>query len=292
MTASTTIGLGVVYNGVRTRPGQEFVLSTDDHPSHVLAAQLAAEKRGAKVRLCSWFRDSAQATADEIIRTVREQIRPETRVLGVTWVQSGTGVRMPVRRIAEVVREANQGRAEADRCLLVVDGVHGLAAVDQDGARLGADILVSRHTQVALRAARNRPGVGLSPGARPAPADVRHLHLQWWGGAALPGRIPGLRARLRAAGRRRLPSAARSRPRRGPHHAPVHPRQTRTGRYPRSDRAHPADPEMSAGITCFSVRATAPGRSSPAPRRNESACPPCPSSRTTARPGRVSGPPS
>ncbi|WP_406402395.1 aminotransferase class V-fold PLP-dependent enzyme [Streptomyces uncialis] len=260
MTASTTIGLGVVYNGVRTRPGQEFVLSTDDHPSHVLAAQLAAEKRGAKVRLCSWFRDSAQATADEIIRTVREQIRPETRVLGVTWVQSGTGVRMPVRRIAEVVREANQGRAEADRCLLVVDGVHGLAAVDQDGARLGADILVAG-THKWLFGPRGTGLVWVSPQVldqlRPTFATFI------FSGGAAPLSPGGYLAFEHAFA---LPAAVAFHQRLG--RARVADRITRLSTRAKHGLAGipgvtvhtPADPEMSAGITCFSVRGHSAGQ--------------------------------
>ena len=50
---------------------------------------------------------------------------------------------MPVRACAQVVAEANRGRTQADRCLLVVDGVHGLAAVDDDAARMGADVFVA-----------------------------------------------------------------------------------------------------------------------------------------------------
>ncbi|MEU7477109.1 aminotransferase class V-fold PLP-dependent enzyme [Lentzea sp. NPDC042327] len=68
---------------------------------------------------------------------------PRTRAVGITWVQSSTGLRMPVRTCAEVVAEANRGRAQEDRCLLVIDGVHGLAAVDEDPARTGADVFVA-----------------------------------------------------------------------------------------------------------------------------------------------------
>jgi selenocysteine lyase/cysteine desulfurase len=60
-------------------------------------------------------------------------------VVGVTWVHSSTGVRVPVREIAAVVEEANRGRDAADRVLLVVDGVHGLAAIEGRPAELGCD---------------------------------------------------------------------------------------------------------------------------------------------------------
>ncbi|GBP99612.1 aminotransferase class V-fold PLP-dependent enzyme [Streptomyces spongiicola] len=143
MTASTSIGLGVFYNGVRTRPGQEFLLTGYDHRAQRTAAELAAGKHGARVRPCSWFADPATATAEGIAAAVGDAIRPHTRIVGITWVQSSTGLRMPVRAVAAAVRRANEGRAPADRCLLVVDAVHGLAAVDEDAARLGADAVIA-----------------------------------------------------------------------------------------------------------------------------------------------------
>jgi selenocysteine lyase/cysteine desulfurase len=45
--------------------------------------------------------------------------------------------------LAEVVQEANKGRSEADRCLLILDGVHGFGCSDEDVAALGADFLAA-----------------------------------------------------------------------------------------------------------------------------------------------------
>jgi len=47
------------------------------------------------------------------------------------------------RAIADAVARANSGRADADRCLLIVDGVHGFANQDVDVATLGADLFAS-----------------------------------------------------------------------------------------------------------------------------------------------------
>jgi len=70
-------------------------------------------------------------------------ISPKTRAVGVTWVHSSTGVKIPITAIAEAVAKANRGRAEADRCLLIVDGVHGFANQDVDVARLGCDFFAA-----------------------------------------------------------------------------------------------------------------------------------------------------
>ncbi len=50
---------------------------------------------------------------------------PRTRALAVTWVHSSTGVKLPIRRMADALGDVNKKRAEADRVLLCVDGVHG-----------------------------------------------------------------------------------------------------------------------------------------------------------------------
>lgn len=50
---------------------------------------------------------------------------------------------MPVRRIADALAEINAGRSEADRVLLVVDGVHGFGVEDETVAQMGCDFFVA-----------------------------------------------------------------------------------------------------------------------------------------------------
>jgi selenocysteine lyase/cysteine desulfurase len=57
----------------------------------------------------------------------------------VTWVHSSSGVRLPIARIAESIADANRGREENDRVLLIVDGVHGLGVEDPKITALGCD---------------------------------------------------------------------------------------------------------------------------------------------------------
>ncbi|WP_089950412.1 aminotransferase class V-fold PLP-dependent enzyme [Lentzea xinjiangensis] len=140
---NTTVGLSIVYGGLKLRAGQQVLLSDQDHAWHRQSAELAARRAGAEVRIGTLFENSAKVTEDEVATRLRNAITPQTRAVGITWVQSSTGVKMPVRSCAQVVAEANRGRTPQDRCLLVVDGVHGLAAVDDDAARLGADVFVA-----------------------------------------------------------------------------------------------------------------------------------------------------
>lgn len=143
LTPNTTTGLALVYNGLKMRAGQEIVTTEHDHYVHHESIRRAAEKRGASVRFVPLYDRGAAASEDEIVERVRRALGPDTRALGVTWVHSSTGVKLPIPAIAEVVAEANAGRAEEDRCLLVVDGVHGFGVEDADAARLGADFFVA-----------------------------------------------------------------------------------------------------------------------------------------------------
>ncbi|QLE74598.1 aminotransferase class V-fold PLP-dependent enzyme [Streptomyces rectiverticillatus] len=143
LTANTSAGLGVVYSGLRLRPDQEIVLSVHDHLVHEEAARFATQRHGASLRSIRLYDDPAHATSHEIAERVAATIGPRTRVVGVPWVHSCTGVKASLPLLAEAVAVANEGRAEEDRCLLIIDGVHGLGVEDVDVARTGVDFFAS-----------------------------------------------------------------------------------------------------------------------------------------------------
>jgi selenocysteine lyase/cysteine desulfurase len=136
---STTEGLALVYAGLAVRPGQELLTTVHDHYSHHESARLAARRSGASTRRVALYDRAAEAREDEIVDRLRRELRPSTRAVGITWVHSSTGVKLPVRRLADVVAQANRSRAARDRILLVVDGVHGFGVEDEAVASMGAD---------------------------------------------------------------------------------------------------------------------------------------------------------
>ncbi|HUL78355.1 MAG TPA: aminotransferase class V-fold PLP-dependent enzyme, partial [Vicinamibacteria bacterium] len=140
---NTTTGLALVYNGLRLKPGQEILTTEHDHYSHHESIRLAADKNGASVRRIPLHDGAAGASEGEMVERLRRAITPRTRAVGLTWVHSSTGLRLPIRSLAEVVKAANAGRDEADRCLLIVDGLHGFGCVDEAAATLGCDFFVA-----------------------------------------------------------------------------------------------------------------------------------------------------
>ena len=143
MTDSTTMGLGIFYNGLQLREGQEILSTTHDHPATFRALDLRAARSGAVVRRIPLYDRAPEATAEQMTEALAGQIRPSTRVVALTWVHSSTGVRTPIARFAQVVAKANQGRADADRVILCVDGVHGFGVEDETMASLGCDMFAA-----------------------------------------------------------------------------------------------------------------------------------------------------
>jgi selenocysteine lyase/cysteine desulfurase len=143
LTSNTTQALAMAYHGLRIRRDQEIVTTEHDHYSHHESIRYSAERSGCGVRYIALYDDGAKANAAEMVARVERAITPKTRAVGVTWVASSTGVKVPIAAMAEVVARANRGRASADRCLLIVDGVHGFANQDVDVAKLGCDFFAS-----------------------------------------------------------------------------------------------------------------------------------------------------
>ena len=139
LTQNTTTSLALVYHGLPLKPGQEVLTTEHDHTSHHLSIEYAAQRTGATFRKIPLFADPAKATVDEIVGRVRAGVKPATRVVGITWVHSQSGIRLPIRVISGALAELNRKRDAEDRILLVVDGVHGLGCVDENVADLGAD---------------------------------------------------------------------------------------------------------------------------------------------------------
>lgn len=143
LTDSTTMGLGLLYTGLALRPDQEIVTTQHDFYATHEALRLAAQRSGAAVRQIALYASLETVSADEIVASVAQALSDRTRLLAVTWVHSSTGLKLPLRRIADLVASVNVGRAPSERVLLSVDGVHGFGVEDVAVAELGVDFFVS-----------------------------------------------------------------------------------------------------------------------------------------------------
>ncbi len=143
LTDSTTMGLGLLYNGLDIRPGQEILTTTHDFYATHESLRLKAARSGATVRKIALYDQPANASTGEIVQRLAQAVTPRTRVVAVTWVHSSTGVKLPIRAIADALASLNASRDPSERALLCVDGVHGFGVEDVTMADLGCDFFVA-----------------------------------------------------------------------------------------------------------------------------------------------------
>lgn len=253
LTDSTTMGLGLLYNGLQLRAGDEVVTTTHDFFATHESLRLRAARSGASLRRVTLYRNAPRATADEIVSSVVGAVAARTRVIALTWVHSGTGVKLPLARIS---RALGQRRADI---LLCVDGVHGLGVENASVGSLGCDFFVagchkwlfgprgtglvwgrtSRWDSVSATipsfSGTGTPGAEMTPGGfhsfehRWALAEAFRFHM-WIGKRRVAERIHSLNRRLKSG----LASMSHV-----------------TLVTPRSDA-------LSAGLVCFSVDGLSP----------------------------------
>jgi selenocysteine lyase/cysteine desulfurase len=142
-TDSTTMGLGLLYAGLRLDAGDEILTTEHDFYSTHESLRLRAVRDGVTVRRVRLYDEPGSARAEQIVDRLLAAVSARTRVVAITWVHSGTGVKLPVRAIADALRRVNAGRTARDRVLLCVDGVHGFGAEGTSADELGCDFLVS-----------------------------------------------------------------------------------------------------------------------------------------------------
>lgn len=143
LTDSTTMGLALMYRGLRLRQGDEIVTTEHDFYATHESLRAAAGRTGAALRFVRLYDDPAAASPERIVETIRRALTRRTRCLALTWVHSSTGVKLPLGEIAAVVREANRDRREQERVLLCVDGVHGFGVEETPPVELGCDLFAT-----------------------------------------------------------------------------------------------------------------------------------------------------
>ena len=225
VTGSTTMGLGLLYATLRLDAGEEILTSEHDFYSTHEALRLRAEATGASVRRVRLYDEPGSAASGDIVQRVRDAVTPSTRAVALTWVHSSTGVKLPVREIADELseRDAELGKRKT---LLAVDAVHGFGVEPEALPDLGCDFLVSgchkwlfgpRGTGIVWGRADAWPEVGpddplvhgrrelrgLDRRRRAERIDLgRRLHAGW---------LPRVRAPLGPCGRLPLPARGRAR---------------------------------------------------------------------------------
>ncbi len=110
---STTEGLGLLYGGLSIRADQEILTTEHDHYATYNSLAFSAQRSGASISRIALYDKPALASIDEILGRIKRAINARTRIIAITWVHSGTGIKLPIAEISQLVAEANRGRSEA-----------------------------------------------------------------------------------------------------------------------------------------------------------------------------------
>ncbi len=143
LTDSTTMGLGLLYGGLRLREGQEILTTSHDHYSTETSLRLRAERTGATVRQIPLYQSLTAVSREQLAENLVKHVDAKTRVVAVTWVHSSTGLKLPIQEMGRAIARINRSRAEQDRVIFCVDGVHALGVEDFRLGELGCDFLVA-----------------------------------------------------------------------------------------------------------------------------------------------------
>ncbi len=248
LTDSTTMGIGLVYGGLKVGPGDELLTTDHDYYSTHEALKLRAARSGATVRRVPHYADLSRVSAGELVDGLRREIRPATRVLALTWVQSDTGLKLPIREITEALRSS--GGAP----IIALDAVHAVGVEDFDVTDLGVDFLMAG-THKWLLGPRGTGILWGHPRAHGQLEPIIPTFTFWdgWGGRMTPGGFHAFEHRWALAQAFDLQREL------GKADVAAHIRSLATQlKEGLSKMGHvrlhtPMNPRLSAGIVCFDV---------------------------------------
>lgn len=126
---NTSEGLSLVAYGLSWQPGDNVVINDHEFPSNRMVWESLGTRFGVEVRDVAL--DSAETPEDAIL----EAMDARTRVLPVSTVQYGSGLRMNLERLGRACRD--------NGTLFCVDAIQSLGALRLDATQIAADFLIA-----------------------------------------------------------------------------------------------------------------------------------------------------
>jgi selenocysteine lyase/cysteine desulfurase len=128
-TRSTTEGMNVFAHGLDWREGDEVLMCNHEHDGGVEPYMILEKRHGVRIRRVDI--PSPPDSIDEIVGLYERAITPRTRVIMVSHMTYVTGLIIPVKELSEM--------AHRHGVLVSVDGAHPLGMLDLDMHDLGCD---------------------------------------------------------------------------------------------------------------------------------------------------------
>lgn len=119
----------VVCNGLDLKPGDEVLLTDQEHAGGRCCWEQKAARYGVKLNTVTLPRPPA--SAGEIVERFRKALTPRTRVMSFSHITTATGVILPAKQLCKLARERDVWSH--------VDGAHAIGQVALDLRDLGCD---------------------------------------------------------------------------------------------------------------------------------------------------------
>jgi selenocysteine lyase/cysteine desulfurase len=129
ITRNTSEGTNLVVGGIELKPGDEIVITDHNHPSNSESWELRARREALVVKTVPV--PVPARSAEDLVAGIEKALTPRTRVIAITHLTSTTGIRFPVKPIAELARRRD--------IFLHVDGAQSFGASDVNLRDLGCD---------------------------------------------------------------------------------------------------------------------------------------------------------
>jgi isopenicillin-N epimerase len=133
LTRNATEGNNVVANGLDLQPGDEVVLTDQEHPGGRCPWEQRAARHG--IKLVYVKLPTPPESAEQIVDAFRKAITPRTRVFAFSHITSPTGLVLPAKPLCRLAREHN--------VLAHIDGAHTIGQLPLDLHDLGCDFYVT-----------------------------------------------------------------------------------------------------------------------------------------------------
>ena len=129
LTQNATMGTNFVANGLNLQPGDEVLMTDQEHVGNRGPWELREKRQGIVVRKLPI--GTPPADPDSVVRVFAEAIAPRTHAIDVPHITSKLGIVMPVARIAQLVRDRN--------IFFLVDGAQVIGQKRIDVKAIGCD---------------------------------------------------------------------------------------------------------------------------------------------------------